>query len=134
MARIAHVVASSTTAYANVMRARRHEIRADESRQAGGADTGPNPTELLLGALGSCTSITLRMYAQRKGWDLGEISVDLEFHAEDDGHRIERVIAFSAPLTDEQRTRIAEIAEKTPVTKVIRQGSPIATRIHSGSV
>ena len=134
MARIAHVVASSSSDHANVMRARRHEIRADESRQAGGTDTGPNPTELLLAALGSCTSITLRMYAQRKGWDLGEITVDLEFHKEDDGHRIERAIAFSAPLTDEQRARIAEIAEKTPVTKVIKQGSPIATRIHSGSV
>src|SRR5690349_11330313 len=117
MARIAHVVASSTTGYPNVMRARRHEIRADESRQAGGTDTGPNPTELLLAALGSCTSITLRMYGDRKGWNLGEITVDLELHEEDEGHRIERAIAFSAPLTDEQRTRIAEIAEKTPVTR-----------------
>ena len=133
MARIAHVVASSSTGFAQLMRARRHEVRADESQHEGGTDTGPNPTELLLCALGSCTSITLRMYAQRKGWELGEIGVDLEFHREDEGHRIAREITFSAPLTDEQRAKIAEIAEKTPVTKVIKQGSPIETRIHSGS-
>ena len=134
MARIAHVVASSGAGYANLARARRHEVRADESKHEGGTDTGPNPTELLLCALGSCTSITLRMYAQRKGWELGEIGVDLEFLREDDAHRIEREISFSAPLTEEQRARLAEVAEKTPVTRVIKQGSPIATRIHSGVV
>ena len=134
MARIAHVVASSSTGYAQSMRARRHEIRADESERAGGTDTGPNPTELLLSALGACTSITLRMYAQRKGWELGAIEVDLNFIKEDDGTRIEREIGFSATLTDEQRARLAEIAEKTPVTQAIREGSRIETVIHSGSV
>jgi len=134
MARIAHVVASSSTGYAQSMRARRHEIRADESERAGGADFGPNPTELLLSALGACTSITLRMYAQRKGWELGAIEVDLEFFKEEDSTRIGREITFAAPLTDEQRARLAEIAEKTPVTRVIREGSRIETVIHSGSV
>jgi putative redox protein len=134
MARIAHVVASSSKGHAQLMRARRHEIRADESERAGGTDTGPNPTELLLSALGACTSITLRMYAERKNWNLGEIGVDLNFFKEDDGHRIEREISFSAPLDDEQRTRLAEIAEKTPVTRAIREGSRIETKIHSGSV
>src|SRR5438132_14034362 len=109
MARIAHVVASSSTGYAQSMRARRHEIRADETGKAGGTDTGPNPTELLLSALGACTSITLRMYAQRKSWDLGEIKVDLEFIKEDAGDRIAREISFSSPLDDEQRARLAEI-------------------------
>src|SRR5438309_2365263 len=127
MARIAHVLASSSEGYGNVMRARRHEVRADESQHEGGTDTGANPTELLLCALGSCTSITLRMYAQRKGWELGEIKVELEFVKEGDSHRIGREITFSARLTEEQRARIAEIAEKTPVTKVIKQGSPIET-------
>ena len=134
MARIAHVLASSSAGYAQLMKARRHEIRADESQHEGGTDTGANPTELLLAALGSCTSITLRMYAQRKGWELGEVRVDLEFFKEDQAWRITRAITCSAPLTDEQRARLAEIAEKTPVTKVVKQGSPIETRIHSGSV
>ena len=113
---------------------RGHELTADEPKDEGGDDEGPSPQELLAASLASCTAITMEMYAQRKGWELGAIEVDLEFFKEEDSTRIGREITFTAPLTDEQRARLAEIAEKTPVTRVIREGSRIETVIHSGSV
>jgi putative redox protein len=123
------VTISSAAGYAAFARARGHEVRADEPVSAGGTDTGPRPTELLLAGLGSCTSITLRMYADRKGWDLGAISVQLTLHENGDASRIDRRIAFSASLSAEQRGRLAEISEKTPVTKMVKAGVPIDTTV-----
>src|SRR5947209_13261929 len=110
--RIAHVVATSTAKYAQEIRSGRHHLQADEPKSSGGADTGPAPYGLLLASLGACTSITLRMYAERKGWELGTVSVDLEFSRDGDKDAIRRELRFSAPLTDEQRARLVEIAEK----------------------
>jgi len=132
--RLAHVVAESAAGYAQKIRAGRHEWTADESKGRGGTDSGPNPYSLLLGALGACTSITLRMYAQSKGWELGEVRVDLNLFKEGEADRIERQIRFSAPLSEEQLARLAEIAEKTPVTRTVRQGAAVQTILHSGSV
>jgi putative redox protein len=131
--RIAHVVAESAAGYAQKIRAGRHEWTADESKDHGGTNSGPNPYSLLLGALGACTSITLRMYAERKGWELGEVRVDLNLFKEGEADRIERQISFSAPLSEEQLARLAEVAAKTPVTKTIRQGAAIQTSVHAGS-
>src|SRR5205823_14722 len=83
MARIAHLIAESGAGYAQKMRAGRHELTADEPRTNGGTDTGPSPYSILLASLGACTSITLRMYAQRKGWELGNVRVELDFHKEE---------------------------------------------------
>jgi putative redox protein len=69
------------------------------------------------------------MYADRKGWDLGEVRVAVRHFKEGDADRIEREIHFSAPLTDDQRKRLLEVAEKTPVTKTIASGSSIETKI-----
>jgi putative redox protein len=129
--RIAHVVAESAAGYAQKIRAGRHEWTADESKDHGGTNSGPNPYSLLLGALGACTSITLRMYAERKGWELGEVRVDLNLFKEGEADRIERQISFSAPLSEEQLARLAEVAAKTPVTKTIRQGAAIQTSVHA---
>jgi putative redox protein len=129
MATIATTTVESTTGYANQIEARSHRLTADEAIATGGTDIGPTPYELLLGALGACTSITLRMYADRKGWKLGTIRVALAHTKHKDGsEQIEREIAFSETLSAEQLGRIAEIAEKTPVTKTIKAGAPIATR------
>ena len=130
MPRIAHVVAKSPAKYAQQIQAGRHRLTADEPTSHGGSDTGPSPYSLLLSALGACTSITLRMYAERKGWELGEIEVDLQLSKDDGANdRIERRIRCSAPLLPEQRGKLAEIADKTPVTLTIRNGAPIVTQI-----
>jgi putative redox protein len=134
MPRIAHVVAESEAGYAQTIRSGRHQLAADEPKAGGGTDTGPNPYGLLLASLGACTSITLRMYAQRKGWELGTIRVELDHERDGEVERIAREIRFSAPLSEEQRGKLLEVAEKTPVTKTIRRGTEIATTLHSGSV
>ena len=104
------------------------EFSADEPEDNGGTDTGPNPYELLLGALIACTSLTARMYADRKGWALGHIEVTGRFGRDTDGtERVERHIRFGAPLSAEQATRVAEIMEKTPVTKTLKRSMPITT-------
>lgn len=120
----------SDSGYAQKIEAAGHQLTADEPVSAGGTDTGPRPYGLLLAALGACTSITLRMYAQRKGWQLGHIHVALRhLRTNDGGEHIERDVSLSAQLTEEQRSRLAEIAEKTPVTKTIKAGASIQTRL-----
>ena len=130
MPRIAHALLDSETGYACVIRAGRHELTADEPSLRGGTDTGPAPYELLLASLAACTAITLRMVAARKGWELGSIHVDLELHKDAEGgrDRITRVISLTGPLDDRQKAALADIAEKTPVTKTIKAGATIETK------
>src|SRR5258706_23302 len=127
MTRIAHTTLDSVTGYACVIHAGRHELTADESTARGGTDTGPAPYQLLLSSLAACTAITLRMVAARKGWELGSIHVDVELHKDDGADRIARAITLSAPLSAEQKATLADIVEKTPVTKTIKAGAPIET-------
>ena len=110
-----------------------HTLVADEPPTSGGADAGPSPFGLILAGLIACTSITLRMYADRKGWSLGKVRVDARMFRDADGNgrRIERIIRVEAPLTDEQKSRLAEIADKTPVTRALTSGTPIATTFSS---
>lgn len=127
---IATATLDSAAGYAQNIDAGGHALTADEDTGHGGTNTGPSPYGLLLSALGACTAITLRMYAERKGWDLGAIRVALEHHKGADGaDHIERRVTFGAPLTDDQRARLAEIAEKTPVTKSIKAGASIRTSL-----
>lgn len=114
------------------IRARHHVIYADEPASDGGMDSGPTPTEMLLGALGSCIAITCRMYAERKGWPLEgvEVGLDIErFRSQDypayqgDAykyvHELRNDITFYGPLDEDQRKRLLEIAGKCPVHRVI---------------
>lgn len=109
-----------------------HRLVADEPVRSGGQDAGPAPYDLVLAGLGACTAITLRMYAQRKGWDLGEVSVELTLLKNREGEaRIDRVLRCSAALDDAQWERLLDIAGKTPVTRTLQAGAQIeTTRAH----
>lgn len=113
-----------------------HTLITDEPVAAGGEDAGPDPYTLLLAALGSCISMTVTLYARRKSWPVERVTVRLRqqrIHGKDcdeceqktDGfvHRIERSVIFEGPLSEEQLTRLQEIAHKCPVHKTLT--SPI---------
>jgi putative redox protein len=104
-----------------------HTVTCDEPVSRGGGDRGASPTGLLLAALAGCTSITLRMYADRKGWDLGAVKVGIKLLRVGDKERIDRTIQLQRKLTPEQITRLLEIADKTPVTKLLATGVQIRT-------
>lgn len=128
---MASVHLQSTSGFAQQIQARSHQLRADEPLSNGGTDSGPAPYELLLAGLAACTSLTLRMYADRKQWNLGLVDVRLRFSRDEQGReKIDRTVAFGAQLSPEQITRLAEICEKTPVTKTIRQGTEIVTTLN----
>jgi putative redox protein len=116
-----------------------HRLIADEPPSVGGQGRGPGPYDLLLAGLGACTSMTLRMYADHKGWPLERASVALsheKIHAEDCEHceekegkidRIERRVTLTGPLDPEQRARLMEIADKCPVHRTLTGTIDIVT-------
>ena len=127
---MAHVTVISEYHYAQQIASGHHRLTSDEPLERGGSDSGSTPTELLLASLGACTSITLRMYAGRKGWELGKITVGLRFStAADEKAHIDRRLSFSKPLTAEQTQRLLEIAGKTPVTRALLAGVNIDTSV-----
>lgn len=122
-------VVSADTLYRHDITTGAHKLVADEPAHAGGANAGPAPYELLLASLGACTAITLRMYAEKKGWALGRLAVDLQLLKNKEGEtRIERQLRASGALDEAQWARLLEIAEKTPVTLTLKTGAQIETR------
>src|SRR5882724_3552079 len=110
------------------------QLIADEPPATGGGDLGPSPFGLLLSALAACTAITLRMYAERKGWELTAIGVEVRYDVDDDGRgTIDRTITVPPDLPAEQSDALASIAERTPVTLAIRRGTPISTTFRTST-
>ena len=129
---MADVIVSSIGYLKQEVSAGRHKLVADEPVAVGGTDEGPGPYEYLLAALGACTAMTLQMYARRKEWPLEKVEVSLRhgrIYAKDceecetkEGQitRIERYISVTGPLSDEQKNRLLEIAQRCPVHRTLR--------------
>lgn len=125
--------------FAQLVRTSTHELLADEPRSIGGSDLGPTPYDFLLAALGACTSMTIKQYAERKGWPLEQVSVELEHgrnHAADcldcdignaEIQVIDRALRLTGALSDEQRARLLEIADKCPVHRTLEKDLHIHT-------
>ena len=134
------IVHGDLSGFAQEISARTHHLTADEPVSAGGTDTGPSPYELLLAALGACTSMTVAMYARRKAWALESVTVRLRHsrvHAEDCADcedkdvlldRIECELELIGPLDAERRAKLLEIANKCPVHRTLT--SKIDIRMH----
>ncbi len=131
---------TARTKYRTEVRTQRHGLVADEPKAVGGADLGPSPYDLLLSALGACTGMTLRMYADRKQWALDEVTVHLKhgrLHAADSkspeeksarADHIERILEIRGTLDDSQRARLLEIANMCPVHRTLERGVTVSTR------
>lgn len=96
-----------------------HELVGDEPVSVGGDDGGPDPHELVLAGLGTCTSMTVKMYADRKGWPLAAVEVEIGAVKQEGAWVVQRAIRLEGELTEEQRARLLEIAEKCPVHKML---------------
>jgi putative redox protein len=107
--------------FSHTVSIRDHQLVVDEPRAAGGDGEGPCPKELLAASLASCTAITIEMYAQRKGWDIGPVEVDVQFTPAERGcpTRFELVLHLPADLADEQVEQLRVIAAKCPVHRTL---------------
>lgn len=107
-------------------------IVADIAVASGGLDLGPDPHELVAAGLAACTTMTLRLYANRKGWQISHMHVEVFSHfdkAETPHERFERVITIEGDLSDEQLERLFEIAEKCPIHQLLTQGARVVTTV-----
>ena len=135
------VVHGAATGFAQEISVGVHRLRSDEPTVAGGTNTGPTPYDLLLAGLGSCTSMTVAMYARRKEWPLEAVTIRLrhsKVHAEDCTNcetkegmldRIEREIVLSGSLSEDQRSRLLEIANRCPVHRTLTSEIKIDSRL-----
>ena len=137
------VVRGGAEGFAQAITSGPHRFAADEPEAAGGGDTAPDPYGLLLASLGSCTSMTIGLYARRKQWPLEGVTVRLRhsrIHAKDCADcetsegmldRIDREIELAGPLTGEQRSRLLEIASRCPVHQTLMSEIDIQTRLRT---
>jgi putative redox protein len=129
--------------YVQEVQVGRHRLFADEPEGVGGQDAGPSPYDLLAAALGVCTSMTIRMYAERKGWPLASVRVAVrhaKVHKDDGGaraakiDRLTREVALEGPLDDKQRSRLMEIADRCPVHRTLERANEVVTHLVEAGV
>jgi putative redox protein len=103
------------------VKVREHELTADEPKSHGGEDAGPSPQELLAASLASCTAVTMELYAARKGWEIGEVAVDVDYEPSQRGSptRFTMKVSFPKELPEKQRERLLQIAAKCPVHRTL---------------
>ena len=134
------IVRGGSAGFAQEIEIGSHRLKGDEPLAFGGTDTGPSPYDFLLAALGTCTSMTISLYARRKGWPLENVTVSLhhsKIHAVDCAEcetkvgridRIEREVQLTGALTNEQRAKLMEIADRCPVHQTLTSEINIRTR------
>jgi putative redox protein len=100
---------------------RSHEVTIDEPEDNGGTDAGPNPQEMLAASLASCSAITVEMYARRKGWDVGEMRVDVDYEPAQRGSptKFHMIVHLPKELPEEQRQKLMQIVAKCPVHRTL---------------
>jgi putative redox protein len=113
--------AQRISGFRHVVKVRQHRLNCDEPVDQGGGDAAPSPQELLAASLASCTAVTMEMYADRKGWDLGHVEVACEFTPAERGSPTKFTLTLRLPsdLTDEQVQRLKVIATKCPVHRTL---------------
>ena len=114
-------VATRSGAFKQTVKFREHSLVADEPTDMGGEDAGPSPQELLAASLASCTAITMEMYAQRKGWDIGEVVVDVDYEPAQRGSptKFHMTVKLPKELPQDQQQRLMQIVAKCPVHRTL---------------
>lgn len=121
-------IVSTPTHYAHRITSGRHELITDEPPALGGQDAGMAPFDLYLSSLAACTAITLRMYAEKKGWELGEFSAELSSRRDEDGKlHVHRMLHATGALDEAQWEKLLDVVTRTPVTLVMREGAIITS-------
>lgn len=133
MSDIAKVASVRTTGFVVENSARQHTWTIDEPESNGGTDTAPTPIEALGGALGACTIATLQMYLDRKGWTATHLAVNVDVDWRAVPPTVTRTIDCRGDFDDEQRARLAKIANACPVHKLLSNASTVTTAWSSGS-
>ena len=140
------LVSSGPSKYVQAVFVGSHVLQADEPVDVGGGDTGPNPHELLMASLGACASITAQMYAKRKQWNLQSVHIDVAYEqvlAADNAasgvtigmvDQFEMQISLAGDLSDEQRNRLFEIANRCPIHRMLTSGVKIQSRLSANAV
>ena len=131
--KVSSEVTLTTRNYLGEAKMRNHFAIIDEPVDRGGDNNGPTPVEYLLTAIGGCVSMTLRMYAERKKWDVGKITVNVIQKEQLTFNRVVKSlteeISFEKEITEIQRIKLLEIAEKCPVAKMVKGETPITSKI-----
>lgn len=124
---------TARTGYTHRIEMRQHQITVDEPTDVGGDDEGPSPQELFAASLAGCTAITVEMYAERKGWDIGPVEVECEYTPAERGSPInfELVLRLPSTCTEEQVERLGKIAAKCPVHRSLQGEVTFTERVET---